>query len=495
MTKTKVAVIGLDGCSPRYLEKIINHGFVPTIRSIVEKHGYYKLYAFPPCTPPSWSSIMTGVNPGKHGIFGFQHYDKQEKRVYLTNTMHLEHPRVHEMLGLNGIPSIVINPIPSYPLIPVKNTIQISHMFFTPRLTWYPSEIGKYAKLLEEHNYRSKTRDELLERASSILDKYVELVENLTEKLEWQLFWINLHYPDTILHHFDEEWVFEKPYYLEGKIFGKIDHIVKILSEQSDYTILVSDHGFAHYYKIINVNSYLYSKGYTRKAVGDRGLREFWEHRQTEDYFAVRNKMILKLANTRIIGKLMGRVKRISEKILGKKIKVTEYNVDTIRSKAFLLSTYSHGVIVNDITVKDHVARELRMLEGIRYVVPSSKMFNGYYVDRAPDLLVIPDYDRGYSLGKNKISYIVIRRREINNHHPIGIFIINTNDHEHMKDMIIPNYAVTNIIMLLLNQQPSYQADGLRMAEKITGKKIYKLKNYNAWNILKKIAKVRVPKV
>ncbi len=492
MTKTKVAVIGLDGCSPRYLEKIISHGFTPTIRSIVEKHGYYKLYAFPPCTPPSWSSIMTGVNPGKHGIFGFQHYDKRKRRAYLTNTMHLEHPRVHEMLGMNGIPSIVINPIPSYPIIPVKNTVQISHMFFTPRLSWFPEQIGKYAKILGEYSYKSRTREEFLNNVSEGLDKYLDLVESLVDKIDWRLFWINLHYPDAILHQFDEEWVFNKPYYRESEIFGKIDHIIRILAERSDYTLIVSDHGFANYHTIINVNSYLFAKGFVEKASGNEGLKEFWEHRSREEYFAIRNETLLKLANNRVISNALRRVKKIIENLTGRRIKAAEYDVDTGRSRAFLLSTYSHGIMLNDPRVKNEVVKELRGLEGIKNIIKSSEIFYGNYLDRGPDLLVMPDYDNGYTLGKNKISSYVLRRRKTNNHHPIGILVISGKTiPPNSNNLTVPNHVVANIVLALLDQPLSINADDVELVKKITGKTI-KVKNYvKGWRLLKRLASLR----
>ncbi len=490
----KIAVIGLDGCSPKYLEKILSHGFAPTIKQIVSKHGYFKLYAFPPCTPPSWSSIMSGVNPGKHGIYGFQHYDKATGRTYLTSALHLEHPRVHEMLGINGLKSIVINPIPSYPLIPVKNTLIISHMFFTPRLVWYPRHIGKYAKLLSEHSYRSSTREEYLENVANTLDNYLALVESLIDRFDWSLFWLNLHYPDAILHKFDEKWVFEKQYYFEDKIFGKIDRIVKIMLRESDYLVIVSDHGFSHYHTIININSFLFRRGYAVEDKEGKGLREFWEHGENKDYLGISNRLVLRIANNKLFSKMIPPIKNLIEKITGKKIRTAEYNVDVGASKAFLLSTYSHGIILNDTLVKERLVSELKTLEGIAEVRDSTEIYDGPYIGRAPDLLVFPDYDSGYCLGKNKITSIVYRRKEVNNHHPIGIFILSGPIEETSGEAganIVPNHVVANIIMLLLNQPLSNHADSIELAEKIVGRKNRGFKDYvRAWRLFRRIATI-----
>lgn len=152
--RQRLAVLGLDGCSWEYLSKAINSGYMPTIKDIIN-NAKIKAYlrAFPPCTPSSWSSIMTGVNPGKHGIFDFMYFDKTKKKYRLANTLDLEHPRIHEIFSFNGLKSIVINPIPSYPLFKLKNIIQISHMFFTHKTIWTPTEAERYARILGNHSY------------------------------------------------------------------------------------------------------------------------------------------------------------------------------------------------------------------------------------------------------------------------------------------------------------------------------------------------------
>ncbi|MET1159996.1 MAG: alkaline phosphatase family protein [Thermoprotei archaeon] len=115
MPGRRVSVIGLDGLSWTYLNKLLKRHIIPNIKSIISKGVSSKIYAFPPNTPPSWSSIMTGVNPGKHGIYDFIHFTKNYEQV-LFSSEHLMHPRVFEMLGFIGKK---INCYKSYTIISV----------------------------------------------------------------------------------------------------------------------------------------------------------------------------------------------------------------------------------------------------------------------------------------------------------------------------------------------------------------------------------------
>jgi len=70
-----VFVLGLDGLSRNYYNKLRKNGVIPFLANIIEQSVRFSLYAFPPVTYPSWINIMTGVNPGVHGIFGFLYMD------------------------------------------------------------------------------------------------------------------------------------------------------------------------------------------------------------------------------------------------------------------------------------------------------------------------------------------------------------------------------------------------------------------------------------
>ena len=494
----RVAVIGLDGCSWEYLNKLLKQGITPYLKHLLYKNVFKaKLYAFPPSTPPSWSSIMTGVNPGKHGVFDFLYFNRNNYRIRLTNTLDLEHPRVHEILSFNKVRSIVINPIPSYPLLRIPRSIQISHLFFTPRLIWMPPNAKKYADLLDIMVKPAKDFNDSLDNANINLERYLDLVETLLSKESWNLFWINLPYPDNYLHKIDSGGILQDKVYLgEARLFSKIDRLVKLLDEVSDYIVIVSDHGFAHYKYILNINTLLYEKGLVTISK-DKGLKEFWELQGLEEENVKRIspdnpllRFILKTPFKRTINVL----KKIYEKTTGRRLRLIEYSVDLVNSKAFLLSAYSYSIVIMDHSVTELVKDIMVGLVGIKNVYLREELFHGPHATKGGDVFIEPDYDKGYTLGKNKVTGIVIREKDTNNHHPLGILAISGLSREdNYSDNVYPNYVVANIIITLLDIPLSAEADGIDYVREIVGKVTkYNHTYVSKWKLVKKLSSINI---
>lgn len=67
----RVIVLGFDGVDAKLFEQWAGEGKLPNMASLMEK-TYRRLRSTnPPESPVAWSSFITGVNPGKHRIFGF----------------------------------------------------------------------------------------------------------------------------------------------------------------------------------------------------------------------------------------------------------------------------------------------------------------------------------------------------------------------------------------------------------------------------------------
>jgi len=69
---TRVLVIGLDGATFEVIDPLIREGKLPTLGRLLREgtRAVLESTAFPH-SAPAWTSCMTGVNPGKHGVFGF----------------------------------------------------------------------------------------------------------------------------------------------------------------------------------------------------------------------------------------------------------------------------------------------------------------------------------------------------------------------------------------------------------------------------------------
>ncbi|MHC4183080.1 MAG: alkaline phosphatase family protein, partial [Planctomycetota bacterium] len=74
VSKKKVIVLGFDGMDPQILKNLIQEGKLLNFGQLI-KTGDYKPLAtsIPPQSPVAWSTFITGMNPGGHGIFDFIH--------------------------------------------------------------------------------------------------------------------------------------------------------------------------------------------------------------------------------------------------------------------------------------------------------------------------------------------------------------------------------------------------------------------------------------
>jgi len=466
----KVAVLGLDGLSQGYLNKLINRGILTYTKHLVNSSHttIYNLECFPPTTPPSWTTILTGVNPGKHGIFAFDYIEPNTLEHRLFNAIHLEHPRIHEILSMLEIPSIMINPIPGYPLIPAKNSKIISHTVIVPKTQYYPEnkDMEKYCRKIDlALNIPNNTLNECeksLIKSLNLVKAVLEIVEDMLQTSRWNLLWINFQIPDIILHKCGFE-IFTKILKMERRLFNYIDRLVKIMDELSDFLIIVSDHGFSMYNRLIRINDILANKGYV-EAVNEFSKAALREYRE------------LKLE---IAGKSISRTRNFMVK-----------HVDKYRSKAFYISKWNLGVYVKDEKIADKIIRVLGNVKGIKWVKTREEIYHGPYVNRAPKLILCPDFDSGYLQSDNKIVGKEYEEGLFKDHHPLGVFIVKSKDVTLKRKPKVTNTVVTPLIMYILEMPLPKMSDGVDELKSILAEKpsVIRFKNYTPkWRILKKI--------
>lgn len=83
----RVVVIGLDGCSPLIMERMMNEGKLPNLSKLREEGEFRPLRTTcPPISPVAWSTFATGTNPGKHNIFDFLRRNPFNYQLELSST-------------------------------------------------------------------------------------------------------------------------------------------------------------------------------------------------------------------------------------------------------------------------------------------------------------------------------------------------------------------------------------------------------------------------
>jgi predicted AlkP superfamily phosphohydrolase/phosphomutase len=72
----RVLVLGFDGVDPELLDRFMTAGALPNFARLAATSNYRRLgTTIPPQSPVAWSTFITGLDPGGHGIYDFVHRD------------------------------------------------------------------------------------------------------------------------------------------------------------------------------------------------------------------------------------------------------------------------------------------------------------------------------------------------------------------------------------------------------------------------------------
>ncbi len=83
----RVIVLGFDGLDYDLTRQMIASGRLPGFERLARQGGFAPLgTTVPPQSPVAWSTFITGLDPGGHGIFDFVHRDPKTMLPYLSTT-------------------------------------------------------------------------------------------------------------------------------------------------------------------------------------------------------------------------------------------------------------------------------------------------------------------------------------------------------------------------------------------------------------------------
>ena len=271
----RLLIIGLDGGTWSALGPLCDYGEMPNLARLRNQGAWSDLLSTqPPFTAPAWSSIVTGVNPGKHGVLDFLHKAQDPARSLRNegtpvNSTHVQAPTVWAYLNAAKRQVGSMNFPLSYPLQPLDD-FAISGMLTPPNAKdWtYPPELAAeldgYIVELDYGRPGKELRRTDLPLPGQMLADITKMTERrgfnalkLMQSRNWDVFAVVFTGTDRIYHHF---WHYLQPGNPEEarkldvvlaeqlqRYFQLLDSIIgsMVRSAGSDAnTIMISDHGF-----------------------------------------------------------------------------------------------------------------------------------------------------------------------------------------------------------------------------------------------------------
>jgi len=204
-----VLVIGLDGTPLELILPWMEKGLLPNLATFLGEGVVTTLESvIPPQTASGWSSIVTGKNPGKFGIFGFFKTVEGGHDLIPINSSDRKSLDLWEILSQAGKKVGVVDVPITYPIRKV-NGFMISGML-TPygvQDYCYPetlieelnSKLGKYSP---PYTVLSGNEDMFLRKLHDITDNHGEAIKYLLQHKEWDFFMAVFHGTDRVQHAF-----------------------------------------------------------------------------------------------------------------------------------------------------------------------------------------------------------------------------------------------------------------------------------------------------
>jgi len=439
-------VIGLDGATWDRLDPWIADGRLPNLGRLLDSGVRGRLRTvIPPVTAPAWSSFMTGLNPGRHGVFEFIVRMRPDFREVPVNATLRDGVPVWTLLSEENRKVIVVNVPVTYP--PEKvNGIQVSG-FLTPRGRrdfTHPPEIldeleealGPY-ELYHREVYQPGAAGPVLDELYRVFDYRLGVARFLATKKEWDFLMVHFWGVDRAQH---ELWHLGDPAHPaydeeEGRRFGKrlLDYYTRVddgigrlweeARRKNAAFILMSDHGFGPITRFFMPNVWLLEQGLlVLKRDPITGLKRLAFRAGLTPAAAYRMLMRLGLARMRLSGGFSSR-KGLVDRV--QKVFLSLSDVDWSRSRVFSKGNYGQmyvnlkgrepfGTVEPGSeyeSVRDEVIKRLKETPDpetggplFGEVYRREDIYDGPYVDLAPDIVYLPADMSAKALGTMDFS-------------------------------------------------------------------------------------------
>ncbi len=261
-------LIGIDAACAGVLDPLLEKDALPNRESIVENGASGPLESqIPPWTASAWPSLYTGVNPGKHGVFGFLSYDGYDWDV--VNATHVREAALWELLSHHGMTSVVVNvPVTAPPpeidgaVVPGYTAPENPRCHPEGTLEELREAVGEYRV------YPDSSRAQPGE--------YVDLVRmrgaafrHLADEYDPEFGFVQFQGTDSVFHEHPG-----REDYVEAIYRAAVEEVADLLDTcDPDTVIVASDHGMGPYEKYeLRVNEFLDSEGYVETTTGGSGM-------------------------------------------------------------------------------------------------------------------------------------------------------------------------------------------------------------------------------
>jgi predicted AlkP superfamily phosphohydrolase/phosphomutase len=278
----KLTVIGLDAATFDVIDPMIEAGELPNLAGFFNAgpRGVLRSTTHP-LTTQAWTTMLTGVNAGRHGMWDFCERDSSGYRLRLVNGSYRQAPTVWERLTAAGRRAGIVNVPFTWPAQEVRG-------FFVAGLDaaareagmTYPRELlsdlrKRYGKLEFDHALPLDGNGYVdIERMRRAVRQKVDYAKWLTERFQPELLVVVFMAADHMQHYGWVEWEEKFLSSRVAEVYRILDEAVGALTRHLDSgdTVIVSDHGAGRMKGVVNLNAWLAEHGWLTYAMPGKRL-------------------------------------------------------------------------------------------------------------------------------------------------------------------------------------------------------------------------------
>lgn len=287
----KLLFVGWDGADWELVRRWVDEGALPCLASLRAWGCLCRLESVrPTITPPAWTSLYTGKNPGKHGVFAFHRLWPEDGRLVFAPPSRAV--TVFRLLEAGGLRTGVLNMPWTYPPEPLDGFMisgfgapsperppahppQAADLLLSaaPSFEMYPTPVGP------DHRLNAAAIDaqaELLAAAAPAL----------VRRFDCDALFCATMLPDTVQHTFfgrrtaetmDGRRIDDAIAYTYRQLDAALAHLIEEVCDDQTLIVVASDHGGKPARRIVNLEQAFIRAGYLVRrprpgAAGGSGL-------------------------------------------------------------------------------------------------------------------------------------------------------------------------------------------------------------------------------
>jgi predicted AlkP superfamily phosphohydrolase/phosphomutase len=279
--KGKLLIVGLDAGTLDLVWSWAEQDLLPHLSRLIREGVSAPMRStIPAISPAAWTSMITGKNPGKHGVYDFI---QRRPDSYHLQFIQPDLPRMGTLfgylsslgrrVGVMGVPS-------TYPPEPV-NGFMISGPWAPPiESCVYPQSLFPYLQtrgyeINNSQAYTPETAQAFMQYLENTTDIRAAMALELLQREPWDFFMVVFRDVDTVSHKYWHDMDVEHPAHNPEraaqlgnpilKHYQQIDaYLGRMLAAIDEQTsvMIVSDHGAGPVYAEISINKWLLDHGF-----------------------------------------------------------------------------------------------------------------------------------------------------------------------------------------------------------------------------------------